>query len=62
MKPWYERLTRRGWIVLWLLVALVVGEFTYATRDVCYVGKDGNILGYGSCSKMIDDAIQGGNQ
>jgi len=55
MKPWYETLTRRGWIVLWTAVVLVISLFTYATRDVCYVGPSGNALGYGSCSKMIED-------
>jgi hypothetical protein len=40
-------------------VAIVVGAlflslFTYATRDVCYVGEGGNALGYGSCLKMIE--------
>jgi hypothetical protein len=52
--------TRRGWIVIVVLITLVVGLFTYATRDVCYVGQDGNWLGYGSCSKMIDKIIQEG--
>jgi len=57
-KPWYERLTRRGWIVLWLTVGLLVSGFTYATRDVCYVGNlEGNFLGYGSCMKMIDTVV-----
>lgn len=55
MKPWYEKLTRRGWMVLWITVALVALGFTYVTRDVCYVGNmEGNVLGYGSCSKMLD--------
>ena len=57
MKPWYETLTRRGWIVLWITVGLVIALFTYATRDVCYVGESGNALGYGSCTKMIDEVI-----
>lgn len=34
---------------------LLMALFTYATRDVCYVGQGGNALGYGSCSKMIDN-------
>ena len=52
------KLTKRGVIVMWALVILIVSLFTYATRDVCYVGNmDGNILGYGSCSKMIDAVI-----
>lgn len=48
-------ITRRGWIVIVVLVTLVVSLFTYATRDVCYVGEGGNWLGYGSCSKLIDN-------
>lgn len=50
-------ITRRGWIVLIVLIALLISGFTYATRDVCYVGKDGNWLGYGSCTKMIDQVV-----
>ena len=49
------KLTKRGVIVMWVLVILIVLGFTYLTRDVCYVGNmPGNILGYGSCSKMLD--------
>jgi len=51
------KLTRRGWIVLCLLIVLIMSLITYATRDVCYVGPSGNALGYGSCSKMIDEVI-----
>ena len=54
------KLTRRGWIVLVvipiLVLAFVVG---YATADTCYVGSDGNFLGYGSCSDHIDKVIGG---
>jgi hypothetical protein len=50
-----DNLTRRGWIVLvWIPLLLVVSLFTYVTRDVCYVGPEGNMLGYGSCSKMFE--------
>ena len=50
-----DNLTRRGWIVLvWIPLLLIVSLFTYATRDVCYVGAEGNMFGYGSCSQMID--------
>jgi len=49
------KLTRRGYTVLWITVIMVVSMFTYATRDVCYVGNmPGNTFGYGSCSKMLD--------
>ena len=53
-------LTRRGWIALVVVpVFMLVAMFTYATRDVCYVGQpDGNWLGYGSCSKMIDKILE----
>lgn len=45
---------RRRAVAIFVL-ALVVSLFTYATRDVCYVGSmPGNTLGYGSCSKMLD--------
>ena len=52
-------ITRRGWIALWVTVGIVISLFTYATRDVCYVGESGNWLGYGSCTKMIDNVIEG---
>ena len=55
-------LTRRGWIVLIILIGLLVSGFTYATRDVCYVGDSGNWLGYGSCTQMINDAIGKANE
>jgi hypothetical protein len=49
------KITTRGYVVLWVMVALFAILFTYATRDVCYVGNmPGNHFGYGSCSKMID--------
>ena len=43
-----------------LIGAIVISLFTYATRDVCYVGDGGNALGYGSCSTMIDQVITNG--
>lgn len=55
------KLNKRGWIVLVVIPAIVATLFlTWATRDVCYVGEGGNFLGYGSCTQMIDDAINGG--
>jgi hypothetical protein len=49
------KLTTRGWVVLWVTVGLVMSLFTYATRDVCFVGNmPGNFYGYGSCKAMID--------
>ncbi len=33
------KLNKRGVIVMWALVILVVLGFTYLTRDVCYVGN-----------------------
>ena len=47
-------------IVAGIALALLLSLFTYATRDTCYVGASGNALGYGSCTKMIDEVIQGG--
>ena len=42
-------------VVAVLAFTLFTLAFTYATRDVCYVGNmEGNFLGYGSCSKMLD--------
>ncbi len=56
------RLTRRGWIVLVVIPAIVIGLlFTYVTRDVCYVGSEhGNALVYGSCMEQIDPVIEEG--
>jgi hypothetical protein len=57
-----SKLTTRGWIVLVIIPSLLaLSLFTYATRDVCYVGTDksyANFLGYGSCLKMIDDVLK----
>lgn len=47
-------------VVFGLLVALIAGLFTIATKDVCYVGTDkpySNFLGYGSCELFIEDAV-----
>jgi hypothetical protein len=57
-----QHLTRRGWVVLVIIpIILFVSLFTYATRDICYVGTEyGNILGYGSCNAMLDRVINGG--
>lgn len=54
-----QHLTRRGWVVLVIIpIILAVSLFTYATRDICYVGTEyGNVLGYGSCTQMIDRVI-----
>lgn len=56
----------RKYIVRRRAVAVIIGAlllslFTYATRDVCYVGEGGNALGYGSCLKMIDEVVGNGN-
>ena len=57
-------LTRRGWIVLVIIPAILVALlFGYATRDTCWVGTEhGNFLGYGSCNQWIDRVIQEGNK
>jgi hypothetical protein len=56
------RLTTRGWIVLVIIpVLLLVSLFTYATRDVCWVGTDkdyAKFLGYGSCDKYMNDYLE----
>jgi hypothetical protein len=50
-------ITRRGWLVIWLLVLAFTIWFTNATADICYVGDQGNWLGYGSCTEMIDGVV-----
>lgn len=43
-----------------IIVTLLTALFTYATHDTCYVGTDkeyANFLGYGSCMKFIDEAV-----
>jgi len=50
-------ITRRGWLVIWLLVLAFTIWFTKATADICYVGDQGNWLGYGSCTEMIDSVV-----
>lgn len=55
------RLTRRGWIVLVIIPAVVLTILmSWITRDVCYVGDKpyANFLGYGSCQKMIDEVTK----
>jgi len=53
-------IVRRRAVVI-IVGALILSLFTYATRDVCYVGEGGNALGYGSCLKMIDEVTGYGN-
>jgi hypothetical protein len=55
------RLTRRGWIVLVIIPAILLTLLmTWATRDVCYVGNTpyANFLGYGSCQELIDEVTK----
>ncbi len=52
-----DSITTRGWLVIWLMVLAFTIWFTAATADVCYVGEQGNFLGYGSCSAMIDSVV-----
>jgi hypothetical protein len=54
-----DSITTRGWFVIWLAVLALTIWFTKATADVCYVGDQGNWLGYGSCTSMIDNVIGG---
>lgn len=39
-KHWTDIITRRGWIVIGISIALAVFAFSYLTRDVCWVGLD----------------------
>jgi hypothetical protein len=55
MEPKYIKRRR---IAAGIVLALLIGLFTYATRDTCYVGEGGNALGYGSCTKMIDRILE----
>lgn len=48
MKMQRKYVIRRRVVGITALV-LLLSLFTYATRDVCWVGS-----GYGSCTKMID--------
>lgn len=41
-----------------IVVTVIALSFTYATRDICYVGNmPGNVLGYGSCNAMLDVVV-----
>lgn len=60
MKMERKYIVRRRAVVI-IVGALLLSLFTYATRDVCYVGEGGNALGYGSCLKMIDEVTGYGN-
>lgn len=47
-------------VVFAIVILLLTTLFTYATRDTCYVGTDkpySNFLGYGSCTKMLDEVM-----
>ena len=59
------RLTNRGWVVLVIIPALLLlCLFTYATRDVCWVGTDkeyAKFLGYGSCEAYMNDYLEWSN-
>ena len=50
-----SKYVNRRRVVFGIVVLIIAIAFTYLTRDVCYVGNmEGNVLGYGSCSKMLD--------
>jgi hypothetical protein len=53
---------RRRFVAFVVIPAIVLGLLIgYATRDLCYVGlEQGNSIGYGSCSAMIDRVIEEG--
>ena len=52
MDPKYVHRRRVVAVVIYLFL---VSLFTYAIRDVCWVGN-----GYGSCSVMIDEVVSNG--
>jgi hypothetical protein len=55
------KFVRRRRMVFAIVVVMITAMFTYATRDVCYVGQpEGNMFGYGSCMQMIDKVIDEG--
>jgi len=55
------KFVRRRRMVFAIVVVMITAMFTYATRDVCYVGQpEGNMFGYGSCMQMIDRVIDEG--
>jgi hypothetical protein len=60
MKMERKYIQRRRAVAI-IVGVLILSLFTYATRDVCYVGEGGNALGYGSCLKMIDEVTGYGN-
>jgi hypothetical protein len=45
-------ITKRGWFVIGFLLASCIFAFTYATRDLCWMGLD-----VVSCSVMIDGVV-----
>ena len=53
---------RRRFVAFVVIPAVALGLLiSYATRDLCYVGAEqGNSIGYGSCSAMIDRVINEG--
>jgi hypothetical protein len=50
-----RKYVRRRRMVAFVIYLLLVSLFTYAIRDVCWVGD-----GYGSCSVMIDEVVSNG--
>jgi hypothetical protein len=51
------KLTRRGRIVLWILILTAVIAFSHITRDICWTG-----LGYGSCQDFVNTTVEGSNK
>ena len=50
------RLTLRGKIVLVVIVTLLAGGVSHATRDVCWIGP--KPWSYGSCQALIDRMVK----
>jgi hypothetical protein len=48
------KLTRRGRIVVWILILAATILFSHLTRDICWTGS-----GYGSCEAFVNQTIEG---
>jgi hypothetical protein len=51
------KLTRRGRIVLWILILTAIIAFSHITRDICWTGS-----GYGSCQDFVNTTVEGSNK
>ena len=51
------KLTRRGRIVVWILIFGATIGFSHVTRDICWTGS-----GYGSCEAFVNSVTEGGKK